>query len=86
MTTNKTTYPQQDALAAIRTQKADVKKRIRTSAATIRITTHDLFTPPKASNKMERFMNLIDQGIAVYDGIMLGMRVVRNVRRIFGKK
>lgn len=52
----------------------------------MRSMTHDLFTPPKATNKLEQAFNLFDQGIAIYDGIMLGMRFVRNVRHIFGKK
>lgn len=86
MTANKTTPTQQDALAAIRRQKADIRKRIRTSAETIRATTHDLFAPPVATNKTERFMNLIEQGIAMYEGVMLGMRVLRNVRSLFGRK
>ena len=31
-------------------------------------------------------MNMVDQGLAVYDGVMMGMRVARNIRRIFGKR
>lgn len=83
MTTSKTQTAQQDALAAIRAQKAEVSGRIRKTAAVIKTTTHELFTPPKANNNVERFINLVEQGIAVYDGVMLGMRIMRNVRRLF---
>ena len=31
-------------------------------------------------------MARLDQGLAVYDGVMMGMRVARNIRRIFGKR
>ena len=30
-------------------------------------------------------MNMVDQGLAVYDGVMMGMRVARNIRRNFWK-
>lgn len=86
---NETKTPQTpalDALAAIRSQKADVRKRMRKSAAYIKNTTHQLFTPPKATTKLESFMNLLDQGVAIYDGVMLGMRVMRNIKHIFGRK
>lgn len=86
MTANNTQTAQQDALAAIRARKAEVGGRIRESSAAIKATTRELFAPPKAGNKMERFMNLVEQGIAMYDGVMLGMRVMRNVRRIFRRK
>ena len=36
-------------------------------------------------DKMESFFNIIDQGMAVYDGVVLGMRVMRNFRRIFSR-
>lgn len=86
MNATKTQELPQDALAAIRSQKAETKDRIRKSAELIKSTTHQLFTPPKATNKIESFMNLFDQGVAIYDGVMLGMRVMRNIRRIFGKR
>ena len=57
------------------------------SADFIKTTTHKLFTPPpQATSKLGSFMNMVDQGLAVYDGVMMGMRVARNIRRIFGKR
>lgn len=86
MTNNNRTNTRQDALAAIRSQKQDVHLRIQKSSEIMRTMTHDLFTPPKATSKLEQAFNLFDQGIAIYDGVMLGMRFVRNIRHIFGKK
>ncbi len=77
----------EDVLQEIRTRKAEVKSQIKESADFIKITTHKLFTPPpQATSKLGSFMNMVDQGLAVYDGVMMGMRVARNIRRIFGKR
>ena len=75
----------EDVLQEIRTRKAEVKSQIKESADFIKTTTHKLFTPPPQS-KLGSFMNMVDQGLAVYDGVMMGMRVARNIRRIFGKR
>ena len=77
----------EDVLQEIRTRKAEVKSQIKESADFIKTTTHKLFTPPPTSHiKLGSFMNMVDQGLAVYDGVMMGMRVARNIRRIFGKR
>jgi hypothetical protein len=76
----------EDVLQEIRTRKAEVKSQIKESADFIKTTTHKLFTPPQATSKLGSFMNMVDQGLAVYDGVMMGMRVARNIRRIFGKR
>ena len=54
-------------------QTEDVLQEIRTRKA-------------EATSKLGSFMNMVDQGLAVYDGVMMGMRVARNIRRIFGKR
>ena len=54
--------------------------------ADIRATTRKMFTPPKAGNKLESLMNMMDQGVMVYDGLMMGMRFARNIRRLFSRR
>ncbi len=77
----------EDVLQEIRTRKAEVRSRIKETAGYIRTTTHDLFTPPpRATSKLGSFMSMVDQGLAIYDGVMMGMRVARNIRRIFGRR
>ena len=78
-------YPD-DILAAIRTRKAEVKKQLQESATYIKTTTRKMFTPPQATNKFESLMNMMDQGVMVYDGLMMGMRFARNIRRLFGRR
>lgn len=90
MTTTGNNTPQHapaDALLGLRTRKAEVKKQIKGSLSHIKATTSELFAPPpQATTKIGTLMNMMDQGIAIYDGIMLGMRVARNIRHIFGRK
>ena len=88
MAANKIPYKQnQDVLQEKPTPKAEVKSQKKKSADFIKTTTHKLFTPPpQATSKLGSFMNMVDQGLAVYDGVMMGMRVARNIRRIFGKR
>ncbi len=77
----------EDALQGIRARKAEVRSRIKESAALIKTTTHELFTPPaQATSKLGSFMNMVYQGLAIYDGVMMGMKVTRNIRRFFGRR
>ena len=88
MTTHSTsTYRPQDELQAIRIRKAEVRLQIKASADYIKTTAKGLFAPPpKTSSKWGTLMNMVDQGMAIYDGVMLGMRVAQNFRRIFRKR
>ena len=85
-TNNKPGINPQDALADIRMREAEVKKQMQESAAYIKATTRKMFTPPKAGNKLESLMNMMDQGVMVYDGLMMGMRFARNIRRLFSRR
>ena len=73
-------------MAYIRTRKNEIRNEIRESNMRMRGSVQAMFAAPTATNKMESFFNIVDQGMAVYDGVMLGMRVMRNIRRIFGRK
>lgn len=85
-TTNQQIEKMDDALTYIRTRKAALRTELVECSETIRITAKQMFAPPKASNKMESFFNILDQGMAVYDGVILGMRVMRNFKRLFGRR
>ncbi|MBU3854303.1 MAG: hypothetical protein H9789_10925 [Candidatus Paraprevotella stercoravium] len=72
-------------LDLIREEKRQVRKQIQESSDRIRNTYQNMVAPPKQpTTKMETFMNAFDQGMAIYDGIMMGMRIVRSIRSIFG--
>lgn len=77
----------QDTLQQIRARKAEVRSQMKESADAVKATLHGLFAPPpKSSSKLGSFMSMVDQGLAVYDGVMMGMKVARNIRRIFGRR
>lgn len=72
-------------LDLIREEKRQVRKQIQESTDRIRSTYQGMVAPPKQpTTKMESFMNAFDQGMAIYDGVMMGMRIVRTIRSIFG--
>lgn len=72
-------------LELLREEKRQVRKQIKESSDRIRNTYQSIVAPPKQpTTKMESFMNAFDQGMAIYDGVMMGMRIVRAIRSIFG--
>ena len=46
----------------------------------------ELFAPVKAANKIELIMNSVNSGMAVVDGVMTGMRLMRRVRGYFRRR
>lgn len=86
-TNNAYIFVGQDTLQQIRTRKAEVRSQMKESADAVKATLHGLLAPPKkASSKLGTLMSMVDQGLAVYDGIMMGMKVARNIRRTFGRR
>ena len=73
-------------LEEISRQKKDVYRQIKEQKQLIQLTATDLFAPVEAANKVELFMNSVNSGIAVVDGVMTGMKVMRRVRSFFRRK
>ena len=46
----------------------------------------DLFAPQKSTNKIDNFMQHVNSGISVYDGLMTGMKIVKRIRKFFQRK
>lgn len=59
---------------------------VRDSAGNIRLTMQRLFEPPKATNPLGMFAGNIDRVIAVYDGVLLGMKVIRKIRKLVTRR
>ena len=75
-----------DALAALRERKREVRAKIEKSKLLMALTTKAMYTPPKATNRIEALMNMVDQGMAIYDGVMIGMRLMQGFKRVFGHR
>ena len=76
----------QITLEEITRQKKAVRLQIREQRARIQQTATELFSPVKATTKVEMLMNSVNSGIAVFDGVMTGLRIMRRVRGLFRRK
>lgn len=88
MTPNNSLQPtHNDALADIRKRKAEIKCQINESAKLMKEDFNSLFAPaPKPASRFGNILGMVDNGVAIFDGLLLGMKVVRSIRRIFGKR
>ena len=62
----------QQVLNELREQKRIIKRNI-----------NDLIAPPRSTTKIGTFMNTFDRAIAIYDGVMVGMRVMHRSKTLF---
>lgn len=67
-------------------QRNQALKDVRESGRKINRKLQQLFEPPKTNGKLDLFANNIDRIIAVYDGVLLGTRIIRKVRRLVIRK
>lgn len=61
---------------------ADVRK----SGKRIKTLTGNLFEPPKATGRLGGLINNFDRVVAVYDGVMLGMKIIGRVRKLVRRR
>ena len=61
---------------------ADVRK----SGKRIKTLTGNLFEPPKAPGRFGGLINNFDRVVAVYDGVMLGMKIIGRVRKLVRRR
>lgn len=73
-------------LEMIRQQRLDKKAEILQSKQRMYQLAHQLFNPPQSKNKFEGMMQHVNMGIAAYDGVMTGIKVLQRIRTFFGSK
>ena len=61
------------------------KQEINKSADKIRSIGAALFAPQKSSSNLEGIMQHVNAGIAAYDGLMTGLKLMRRVQSFFRK-
>lgn len=59
---------------------------VRTSAARIKSLTSSLFEPPKVEGRWGGLLGNFDRAFAIFDGIMLGAKVVGKVRKLVRRR
>lgn len=72
-------------LDAIRNRKDEVLTAIRKDKDKIGARWSALFAPPEANSKGQRIMNIINNGFAIYDGTMMGLKLMKRCRSFFSR-
>lgn len=73
-------------LEEITRRKKEKKEEVRKLKAQMAQTMHELFAPEENKGGAMGIMTHIGTGIAVYDGIMTGIKVMRRIRGIFTRR
>ena len=79
--------PNIQSLDALRQEKAKLRNELRKQRAVMNETASNLFAPlAPAANKGAAIMRAFNTGMAVFDGVMLGIKMMRQVRRLFRRR
>lgn len=71
-------------LEDIAKQKAEVLKKIRVHQDTITISTRQFFSPLKPiANKSNGIMKAVNTGMFMFDGLLIGMKILKAFRKVF---
>lgn len=76
------TYTLEDIIA----RKQAKRKEILESKERLQTLAQDLFAPNESKNKLDGLMQHVNMGIAAYDGIMTGIKILRRIRGFFDRK
>lgn len=81
-------YPQKTVitLEMIAQQKAAKRKELQQVKEDIALTLHELFDPVENKGGAMGFMQHVNTGIAMYDGVKTGIKIIRRIRGFFQKK
>ena len=67
----------------IRQQRMAKKTEIATSVRRMQTFSEQLFAPQRSIGKLDGLMQQVNAGIAAYDGLMTGLRIMRRVQSFF---
>ena len=74
-------------LESIARKKAELLQEIRLQKEVMAGLTQEIFAPLEpATNKANAMMRAFNTGMAVFDGIVLGVKVMKKFKRLFGRK
>ena len=82
---NNIPQPPYYSVESIAQRRAEKKEEILRSKTRIQNLTQELFAPQKSKNQMDNMMQHINAGIAAYDGLMTGLKILRRVRGFFSR-
>lgn len=70
----------------IRQRRLAKQEELRQSKERIQDLGQQLFAPHESKNKIDGLMQQVNMGIAAYDGIMTGIKILRRIRGVFDKR
>ena len=73
-------------LESIAQKKAMLLQEIRLQKEIMTGLTQEIFVYNSATNTKNAMMRAFNTGMAVFDGIVLGVKVMKKFRKIFGRK
>ncbi|WP_294605993.1 hypothetical protein [uncultured Bacteroides sp.] len=74
-------------LESIAQRKEEVRKKLHLQKQIMTDTARDLFAPlAPAADKGNAIMRAFNTGMAVFDGVMLGLKMMKRFRRMFSSK
>lgn len=74
-------------LEDIARRKAELQQQIQQQKEVMTVLTQEIFAPLEpATNKATAMMRAFNTGMAVFDGITLGMKMMRKFRNLFSRK
>lgn len=73
-------------LEAIARLKAEKLKEVQKTKENISNIVHELFTPVENQGGMMGLMQHVNTGIAVYDGVRTGIKIIQRIRSFFRRK
>lgn len=74
-------------LEAITQRKAELLEEIRAQKQAMTKTTRRIFAPlAPAASGTSALMHSFNTGMAVFDGVMLGLKIMKKIRQMFRKR
>ena len=67
-------------------QKAEKKAEIQASKMRIAKQAREIFRPTETLNSANSLMNNFNSGIAIFNGVMTGFKIIRRIRSLFSRR
>ncbi|MGN0036872.1 MAG: hypothetical protein ACI36X_06625 [Bacteroidaceae bacterium] len=72
-------------LQEIAQRKAALREQLSKQRAVVVQTAQEVFAPTPEEKSLHPLMQQFSRGLALYDGVMTGLRIMRRVRRFLSK-
>lgn len=83
---NSTSTPKKITLEDVAQRKQKVLQEISDQKRIMTNITHRIFAPlTPAASSSNALIRSFNNGMAIFDGVMIGMKIIRKIRRLFRK-